>query len=76
MSERSDQPVNKCPLGCRTCGRSCRAAQAQNHRFDCCGEIVAHVHFKDKHGYGWHRAGIAQGYLTGLTQTKRPAWAP
>jgi hypothetical protein len=33
----------RCPFGCPSCGRSCKAGQRQSHRFDCCGQIAAHV---------------------------------
>lgn len=32
-----------CHFTCRTCTRRCTAGSSHNHRFDCCGVVVAHV---------------------------------
>lgn len=69
-SRRKDEPgPARCSLSCLTCLRRCKAAQKQNHRFDCCGEIEAHV----IQAGPWRRVRNATqaGYLVGLPQTRR-----
>lgn len=70
----------RCPFGCSSCGRSCRAAQRQTHRFDCCGQIAAHVPTVLRPGTSraertWtnHTDPMRAGYLTGPSQTTRKA---
>jgi hypothetical protein len=60
------------------CGRSCSAAQPYNHRFDCCGQIAAHVTegVKPKSGERiWlnFTNPMRAGYLTGPSQTTASA---
>ncbi|NGZ99667.1 hypothetical protein G5V59_02735 [Nocardioides sp. W3-2-3] len=70
----------KCPYGCSICGRACKAAQRQSHRFDCCGEIAAHVPTIRNAGTSkaertWLNVSnpMHAGYLTGPSQTTRKA---
>lgn len=64
-----------CPLGCRVCGRGCNGTRwgRQTHRFDCCGEVEAHVPKiplrKDDHGWRAVRNPMQAGYATGPSTT-------
>lgn len=33
----------RCHFTCRECATPCTAGRSDNHRFDCCGVVVAHV---------------------------------
>ena len=59
----------RCHFTCRACGRPCTAALSYNHRFDCCGTVVAHVM-----GPGLTLQLITEpiraGYLAGTTSTR------
>lgn len=71
----------RCPYGCSTCGRRCTASQPYNHRFDCCGDIRAHVIEGVRTTRGktpekrWVNVinPMRAGYLTGPSQTKASA---
>lgn len=68
---------DRCPFMCTICHRRCAASQPQSHRFDCCGEIRAHVPSMVGKGKNRDRrwADVANpmqgGYLTGPSQTAR-----
>ncbi len=73
---------DRCPFHCPVCLRRCRAAQPQNHRFDCHGQISAHVievpgSRKDGREPQWRNVTnpMQAGYLTGPSQTKAPGRA-
>lgn len=61
----------RCYLGCRSCGRTCNGAALGRvtHRFDCCGDVVAHVPEVDSM---WVRRTRAAGYLVGLPSSSPP----
>ena len=42
-AEISKAYAKPCPHSCQHCLRSCTAASSYTHRFDCCGEVVAHA---------------------------------
>lgn len=72
--------AERCPFSCPTCARNCKAAQRQSHRFDCCGEIAAHVPTVRNAGTKnaertWTNVTdpMRSGYLTGPSQTTRKA---
>ena len=71
MSRRKPPAPAHCPLTCLTCLRSCKAAQPFNHRFDCCGQIEAHVHTRTARRRVTNP--IQVGYLTGPAKTRRQA---
>lgn len=68
-----------CPLACTACGRRCNGTRwgRQNHRFDCCGVVAAHVtrqpRAKDDDGWGLVLNPMRAGYLTGPSTTTREA---
>lgn len=64
--------TDRCRLSCTLCGRRCHgtAFGRQSHRFDCCGEVRAHV--PSSNGTGWFRSGMEAGYLTGPSCTTVP----
>lgn len=57
-----------CYFTCRECGRPCRAGSSDNHRFDCCGVIVAHVMGRNLTPRVVETPTLA-GYLTGPSHT-------
>lgn len=66
--------TDRCGQRCPVCHRLCRAAQPYNHRFDCCGQIHAHITGLHRDGERWWRdidQPMQAGYLTGPSQTTR-----
>ena len=67
--------MDRCPFFCRTCRRTCQAAAALSHRFDCCGAIEAHDKVRVGKATAWTRVTnpMRAGYLTGPSTTTPPS---
>jgi hypothetical protein len=57
----------RCTFGCPSCSRACTFAGGYNHRFDCCGEVVAHVMENLV-----RRVSGVPAYAVGVSTTTRP----
>lgn len=66
--------ARRCYFTCRVCGRPCVAGTSDNHRFDCCGVIVAHVMGRDLTPVVIEDP-MRAGYLTGPSQTTPRRWS-
>lgn len=66
---RPEKLTQKCPFGCKTCGRWCTAAMALSHRFDCCGTVQVH----DAVAGRWRAISnpTYAGYCTGPSRTEK-----